>query len=408
MKNIRTSFFIFLLLIFNASYSVSVGLACKELLAGIVSDIRPYGQLKSEFRHTNKYSLEVPDQSEVLNQCGLGTCHLHSWVSMLEQNFKSTHHQNLKISTHYLSYRHWIEQSLNLLNDKTDNVTLKLGANILTSRMAIYKYGVIPDSKWTFSRKFQEPPLSNRITEYIQNIVAHAKWSMSKEVNQEEKEKIRLAAHNEIMDVFDNLVGKVPDQFIYANTAYTPQNFLKIYFPELLRPITHIGIDDQEHAKTILMESGQTFKSISASLEVTIEVLKKVLDQGRNIYLSYSHNAQYVDKETGVMSISAFEIPLSGVPLPRHLRSYFKMPNSGHAVQIVGYDLDPTTNQIIKLKIKNSWGDKLGDHGYFHMYLDYFSTFATGISFTTKPDSPQILIDEVAPKQLSLDFEGKK
>lgn len=408
MKYILSSFLIILLLL-NATTSYSEGLKCSSYFAkNTANEVKAYGQLKPGFTHSNKYTVEVVDQSEILNQCGLGTCHIHSWVSMLEQNFKSKQHQDLKISTHYLSYQHWLKKSLSLLNDKTENVTVKLGANIFASRMAIYNYGIVPDKIWTFNRKFQEAPLSKRINEYIQNIVANAKWNMSKATSDEYKEKIRLEAQNEIIEVFNNIVGKVPEKFIYENKLYTPQTFLKVFFPELLKPITQIEIADHEDSKTTMLESRKTFKKISASLDVALNTLKQVLDGGQNVYLSYSHNEHFVDKNAGIMSISAFEIPPGGAPLDRDTRSFYKIPESGHAVQIVGYDLDLNTNKIIKLKIKNSWGDKSGENGYFHMYLDYFNAFATGINFIETPDTPQIKIDQVMPQQLILDFEVPK
>ena len=109
---------------------------------------------------------------------------------------------------------------------------------------------------------------------------------------------------------------------------------------------------------------------------------RELLDKGMNVYLAYDHHFAYVDDKTGIMSTSAFYFPKDGRPLTRNQRDLYATEGSGgHAVQIVGYDLDPKTGKVIKWKIKNSWGRKAGEEGYFHMYNDYFFQFAQGITF---------------------------
>lgn len=48
---------------------------------------------------------------------------------------------------------------------------------------------------------------------------------------------------------------------------------------------------------------------------------------------------------------------------------------------IVGYDLDAVTGKVIKYKIQNSWGQKSGDQGFYHMYADYFRAFVNRIHY---------------------------
>jgi bleomycin hydrolase len=91
------------------------------------------------------------------------------------------------------------------------------------------------------------------------------------------------------------------------------------------------------------------------------------------------------------MSIDAFHVPDGAKPLPISVRRHYNLNGRGHAVQIVGYELDPSTGKVLKWKIKNSWGVDSGDNGYYHMYRDYFRTFVTGIAYFSDADEPSAI-----------------
>jgi bleomycin hydrolase len=95
-----------------------------------------------------------------------------------------------------------------------------------------------------------------------------------------------------------------------------------------------------------------------------------------------------VKADQGIMSISAFHVPENAHPLSRAERKEMGINAGLHAVQIVGYDWDPQSGKIVKWKIKNSWGEKSGDAGFYHMYADYFHEYATTISFLKGPEVP--------------------
>jgi len=164
-----------------------------------------------------------------------------------------------------------------------------------------------------------------------------------------------------------------------------------------------VGVNPNRKAVTTLEYETAYFKTISASLDVVEETARALLDQGRNVYLSYDHSSDFVDVPTGTMSIGAFNLPPGAGPMTRKQRAYFKVAPGGHAVQIVGYDLNPKTNKVSRWKIKNSWGDKMGDAGYFHMYRDFFRAFVMSVSYYSDADvTPEV--EKVAPKQMDLKF----
>lgn len=46
-----------------------------------------------------------------------------------------------------------------------------------------------------------------------------------------------------------------------------------------------------------------------------------------------------------------------------------------HAMVITGVHVDPETNKPVRWKIENSWGEKLGEKGWFLMTDEWFNEY---------------------------------
>ena len=382
----------------------AAGMPTPESVQQASRKLPAYGALKASFKWNPDYKVLVPEQSQVRNQCSLGTCHLYSWVSLLEQEFKAASAKEIKISADYLSARHWIQKSLENLSQAGGPIKIQLGANVIHSRSLIEQYGIIPDQVWAGHAQFNQAPLSDRMTEYVQNIIARAHSKISKSVNQEVHAAILSQAKEQILTAFEKQIGAFPETFEYEGQIYTPQSFQKQFFPELAKPVWLMSATPSQKSPTTLNQVTKTFGVISTNIDQLEATARQLIDQGLNVYLTYDHNSNYVDNRTGIMSIAAFEMPPGGGPLSRSDRQEFGFGPSGHAVQIVGYDFDPKTNKVLKWKIKNSWGKQPGDDGYYHMFADYFRTFAVNISFFETSAIQLPKIEKTVPMQGNLFF----
>ncbi|WP_374032701.1 hypothetical protein [Bdellovibrio bacteriovorus] len=85
-----------------------------------------WGSLRTEFKHHTRYTVELKQSTPIKNQCNLGTCHLHSWMSHLERSYEQKTGQTLTLSNEYLSARHWLERSLQRLEKPSKEVDIKL------------------------------------------------------------------------------------------------------------------------------------------------------------------------------------------------------------------------------------------------------------------------------------------
>ncbi|AGH95240.1 C1 family peptidase [Pseudobdellovibrio exovorus] len=384
------------LLILSFDYSLAA-VRCSALFTPL------FGTLRPDFKHNRNYTKELP-QGAIKNQCSLGTCHLHSWVSQLESTHKQRTGQNISLSTHYLSMLHWHDSVIRTLEADNNAVRTELGASVYGSRRIMLQLGLVPDAAWTFSRSFHEGPFATRMSEYLQNIVARAKARNATEINPEKKRQTIESAKAEIKRTFEEYIGGGFNmEFTYRNKKYTPRSFQQEFFPELSNPIVHVFVNANRRVKTEV-DSNEFFTLVDTNINTVERLAKDLIDNGQNVYVAYDHNGNFVSGKTGIMSISAFNMPQDGRPLSRTQRDQLSIRDGGHAVQIVGYEIDPTTGRVIKWKVQNSWGREAGDNGFYHMYADYFRSFVSSITFY-RNDKIQLPENEVhRTEQLELDF----
>ncbi len=373
-----------------------------------------FGQIRSSFVHTDKYTVTVDGQSDIKDQCSLGICHMAAWDSQLEHEYKARSGKSVVLSMKYQAAKYWLRRALEELAKEnstdprqTSKLDVSLGSWPIISRSYIVEAGLIPEGVWTPKTDFMSPPTSTRMEEYIENVIGRVRLMRSQAMFEAEKDKITLAGAYEIKNIFDNVVGPVPKTFTYEGQTTNPKAFMLENFPELADPLVNMWALAPISSLKTRVNVSDLSTDVYTNVDNIEKTMRELLDQGHNVYLAYQHQAAYVDRASGVMSIAAFETPSAGAPLPSHVRNYFGKTDGGHAVQIVGYDLDPATGKVIKWKLKNSWTSKAGDQGYFHMYDDYFRTFAKGIYFSRNLGIELPVAQEHDPEQLDFNF-GKK
>lgn len=361
--------------------------SCKNIFQNI------YG-FDPRFQHSNKYDVEVTEGSAMKNQCNFGHCHLYTWMSELE-----TRH-NIKISTEYLDMQFLRQESREAL--KSGDLTLSQGGNALSTRLAFRRTGIIPAEAWHGKTNFNKGANADQLIEAIENIIARTVLYRSQVFEQKDIDLLNDSAMKQINDLIDVYAGKAPEQFMYRGKTYTPELFAQTFFPELLLPL--IRIEHNRHDNDFWeLSHSNSFSNYKGSLELMENLGKQVIDSGRPFYMSYKHSDAFVDKKTGVMSIRAFHYPVMAYPMNPSNKALLKQFNGGHAVLVVGYEAHPETGRVIKWKIKNSWGDKSGDAGYYHMYRDYFEKFVSYIAFA-KDGSVPLPPARPSPRQLELPF----
>lgn len=334
-----------------------------------------YGDFRPDFiaRHTTKYSFETGLQSDIKNQGAIGVCHIYALTSQFDQRFQKRTGQPMVLSSAFLVYNWWISQTQQAFQSGRLIQQVQMGGYFYKDWQLVHDFGLMPEAAYAVNPKFNTPVSFGRMDEYIRNIIDKAVLA-AKSLPAEQQRALYEKSLGDIKKLIAGYMGTPPASFVYAGQVFTPQSFANRLFPELTQPYREYEIMNRRGGawKSIPQMQGQR---VQIPLNDAEKIAKQGLDAGFNVYLTYEHNGDFVDNKSGIMTIGGFNIPPGGGPISRKERTRHQLFDGGHAVQIVGYDLDPRTGSVVKWKIKNSWSDKVGTEGYYHMYNDYFRSF---------------------------------
>lgn len=339
----------------------------------------PYGELRPDFvaRHTVNYTFETDSQSPVKNQGAIGVCHIYSLLSQFEQRYQKRTRQPIVLSSSHLLYHWWLNQIRTTFKAGKPVKEVGMGGFFEQDWALVNEYGVMPDAAFPQNPRVHMSVNYGRMDEYIRNIIDKAILT-SRGLNAAAKADLEKRTTDQVRGLIRGFMGEPPATFMFAGQLLTPKTFAAKYFPEVSSTYWEYAIaNKRKGAWTNLPRANGRFVAIP--LNDVERVARRSLDAGFNVYLTYEHNGDFVDNKTGVMTIGGFNLPLGGGPLPRKARAKHALFDGGHAVQIVGYDVDPRTGAVVKWKIKNSWGEQAGTGGYYHMYSDYLRAFAFSV-----------------------------
>jgi bleomycin hydrolase len=381
---------------------------CESIMTQI-----PYGEIRSDYQWDNRhYTYEVDGQSEVKDQCNLGTCNLQSWVSYLEAHRNRTEAgPRIRLSSEYLSAYVWQKISFDAVDFNPNfkkpidvDDLLSFSSDLLKSRRTIFNAGLMPAEAWTGGADFQTNPQANSVKENIRNIIRHlkiAEYKAKGDVNL--VTQLRIDAKNEIQAIFEALLGPLPKTFIYNGLTYTPQQFQREFYPVLGDPLVKMEIRLDGNTHTTIQEfnknslgdiNGRYDDSTKELYIVTnIDEMEKaaifLLQHGRNVFFAYNGDWNYIQK-SGLGSVDGIVKSKNGAPIDRKDTWMFTnwTTGGGHDIQLVGVEIDPLTGRATGWKGKNSAGDKAFTNGYMHFDSSFFHREVIAISFSRDSGVP--------------------
>ncbi|MDW8726633.1 aminopeptidase C [Streptococcus suis] len=248
------------------------------------------------------------------------------------------------------------------------------------------KYGVVPKSVYPESISSSA---SRELNQYLNKLLRQdaqilrdllAKGASSKEV--------QIQKENLLQEIFNFLavnLGLPPRSFDFAyrdkdnvyhrDTNVTPQAFYEKYVGLKLSDyvsIINAPTSDKPYNKSYTIEllgnvvGAPAVRYLNVEMNRFKELAIAQLKAGESVWFG-SDVGQSSNRQTGIMATNTYDFS-SGLGIHFHQDKAGRLDYSEslmtHAMVLTGVDLDDN-EQPLKWKVENSWGDKVGDKGYF-------------------------------------------
>jgi bleomycin hydrolase len=115
------------------------------------------------------------------------------------------------------------------------------------------------------------------------------------------------------------------------------------------------------------------------------ELVQASIADGKPVYFR-APVGRDIDPKTGIMSPAIYDrdavYDMEGASerLSRTKDFDLGLERGGHLMVFTGFDRPDAKAPAVKYKVENSWGQKAGDKGVFHMYRDWFRQYVTYIT----------------------------
>lgn len=351
---------------------------------------------KADFlaRHTTHYTTELA-VTDVKDQCSLGSCWVYSTTGNIESSHLARTGKKVSLSEPYLILRS--------LEERIDEALSKTGAKVIEggwldgATNLINRHGILPTAVWQPRVPFEKSPHAGRLLTFINTRISQYHFDLANKAGP--KKLLLRQARKDIESLLHAYIGKPPARFVHEGISYeSPKKFAATFAPDVpemplvLYPQSGKLPDSLEKAAPA---AGTNINAAGARApkhflyvprEKLEEVVAATLATGKSVPIMAEINNAFIDKKTGIMAIGAFHAPAGFRPMPTDYRQAFGFSGGLHQMEVVGVELD-ANGKAVKFKIKNSWGEKFGDAGFYHMYSDYFRTYITSVYVTHPPKS---------------------
>ncbi|HEL2356589.1 TPA: aminopeptidase C [Streptococcus suis] len=248
------------------------------------------------------------------------------------------------------------------------------------------KYGVVPKSVYPESISSSA---SRELNQYLNKLLRQdAQILRDLLAKGASPEEVQTQKENLLQEIFNFLavnLGLPPRSFDFAyrdkdnvyhrDTNLTPQAFYEKYVGLKLSDyvsIINAPTTDKPYNKSYTVEllgnvvGAPAVRYLNVEMNRFKELAIAQLKSGESVWFG-SDVGQSSDRQTGIMATNTYDFS-SGLGIHFHQDKAGRLDYSEslmtHAMVLTGVDLDDN-EQPLKWKVENSWGDKVGDKGYF-------------------------------------------
>lgn len=388
---------------------------------GVVAASENYAEKKNLNR---TYSIEV-ETGKVCNQQKSGRCWLFATLNTLRQTFSAKYQiKDFQFSQNYNSFYDRLEKANKFYENIIATANLPLqdryvqqilawgdndGGQWANAAAIITKYGLVPQYV------MEETYNSNKTDE----INATLNWKLKEDAiairklisngaSEAEVEEHKQKLMSEVYRMLVYAFGKPPVKFdfeyrddkkeYHIDKDLTPVSFFKKYVDvDFHDYVCLTDAPDHELGKLYglpsqdYMPDGQKIEFLISTTQDLKDAAIAQLKDGQTVWLGCDV-LEDMDRKQGILASEYFkQADLFGLDLAfsKKDRLETRQATVSHAMTFTGVDI--VDGQSTKWKVENSWGDKIGDKGYFIMTDQWFDKFMYEVVVNKKYLKPEQL-----------------
>ncbi len=386
-------------------------------------------------QHNDQYTVKIPD-GMITDQSQSGRCWIFAGLNSIRSHLLAEKKlpKDFEFSENYIYFFSMLEQS-NSYMEKTLRVALAqmAGANIPEEpfrtimtpmgkigdggmfnyfQFLVSKYGLIPKRAMADTVSSQDSALlgselKSSLSLYASELINLMRQKPSLGAAKKAAE-IKERALTRTWKILSTHLGTPPTEFDFRQdaqidkpeevskipatiTRYTPQDFSKevVQFnPEDYVTIANYSrkengaVYEVENSAIGASKPGEpafNHRFIQTGAERMAELVAASIDEGHPVWFA-AQMGRDTDNATGIMhpqiydrqSVYGFSNAEKKEKISRDDATYLLLRTPNHAMAFTGYDRPDEKAPIVKFRVENSWGDKVGTKGIYHMYLDWF------------------------------------
>lgn len=395
----------------------------KNTIPNIVG--RSNGDLSMKDRYF--FNLEVDvigSPSHLNNQKSSGRCWIFATSNVLRSHVIKNYNLDplkFQLSQSYLFFYDKLEKANFFLDNILDTAGEALDSRLLQFLFSgsvndggqwdmivniLTKYGAVPNEVFPDNAQATSTSKLNYVlSEKLREFALVLRKAISKGTSRADLLTIKNAMNREIYNIIALSLGTPPKpddlftwEFLDKDGKYSyfftsPKDFYKTHIKyDASKRFSLINDPRNDFNKLYTVDrlnnvsEGKPIEYVNLELSAIKKVAIKMLKDNEPIFFG-SDVGKFNDNQTGILDTEAYDFGLvfnTDLNITKLERLKTGSSAMTHAMVITGVHLDPKTGTPIRWKIENSWGDEVGDKGYFVMTDSWFDEYVFQIVTSKK------------------------
>ncbi|WP_028020161.1 C1 family peptidase [Enterococcus raffinosus] len=366
--------------------------------------------IQTHVENTPVFSIDLAT-GKVANQKQSGRCWMFAALNTFRHKLLTTFQlKDFELSQNYTFFWDKYEKANyfyeNILNTAEQAVTSREVAFLLQTPQQdggqwdmvvslFKKYGVVPKSVMPeSSNSSNSRDLNNYLNKLLRKHAVLLRQMVAEDATEEEIQANREAMLQEVYNLLAISLGTPPETFdfeycdeeknYHLEQGLTPQQFYDDYIGVDLDnyvSIINAPTEDKPFMKSYTVDmlgnvvGGKQVKYLNIEMEEFKDLAIHQLEQGESVWFGCDVG-QSSTRDSGIMALDAYDVDdLFDVDLTMTKAERLDYGESmmTHAMVLTGVDI--INDQAKKWKVENSWGEKVGEKGFFVMSDEWMDEF---------------------------------